>query len=76
MSRINIRKPAFMRDEQLMEAYLTMAGDAMEKASDSKLTMEQRYTNIRRAKELLDKAAEAGGFLRTLDLVRYCDDRK
>lgn len=75
MSKINIRKPAFMRDDALMEAYVKMYREEMDKASDPKVTEEKRYNHIKRSVDFLDKAAEAGGFLRTLDLVRFLDEK-
>lgn len=64
-----------MRNDKLMEAYLKLADEEMATASNPKLTMEKRYNAMKSAKDYLDRAAEEGGFLRTLDLVRFLDEK-
>lgn len=76
MKTIIIRKPKFMRNDTMMHIYIDVANVINEQACNPDLTPDQRYYFVRRMGECLNKAAKAGGFLRTKDFIRWMELHK
>lgn len=73
MKPIIIRKPKFMRSDNLMKIYIDVAETISKEACRPELTTEQSYYFLKRAGECLNKAAKAGGFRNVGDMHRWME---
>lgn len=75
MKSIIIRKPKFMRSDAAMVAYVRCA-NACGKSLDTQdnLTLDEKYELARKIGECINKAAKAGGFLRTKDFIKWMNE--
>lgn len=69
-----IRKPKFMRNETAMQVNLTIVGTISTIMRESDLTLDEQYEMLDIIRDCLKKAAKAGGFLNTRDLLRWLDE--
>lgn len=71
MKTIIIRKPKFMRSDDVMKTYIDVAATISKEASDSKLTLDQQIALLKEAGKCLNKAAKAGGFRNVSDMHKW-----
>lgn len=75
MKTIILRKPKFMRSDACMLAYIETA-EAMSNCACSAVNSQDvdvAYEYMNKAGECLNKAAEAGGFFTTLDMLNWIE---
>lgn len=72
MKKIIFRKPKFMRDDQSMLDYMSIATIAAGEASKSQ-TKDEQLQFLLQSSECIKQAAKAGGFFRTKDFLEYCN---
>jgi hypothetical protein len=70
-----IRKPKFMRNDEVMKTYLGVAATIGKEMTRSELTTDQLYELSKKIGECLNKAAKAGGFFSTADLIKYMNSQ-
>lgn len=66
-----IRKPKFMRNDSVMITYIDVARSISEVMCRSELTLDEKYDLMKALGECLNKASKAGGFLSTMDFVKW-----
>ena len=72
---IIIRKPKFLRNDNAMVAYLTVAKSQAMIAANLKKDAERLYW-LEQSGIYIAKAAKAGGFFRVEDMCKYLDQQK
>ena len=68
---IIIRKPKFLRDDEAMALYISIANEAAKVATMDGITLEHKYEMLRQAGKMINMAAKAGGFFSTRDMSRW-----
>ena len=71
MKTLIIRKPKFLRNDDVMKTYIDIGESITKIMDDSKLTTDQKYELLMKLNECLHKAAKAGGFFRTEDFCKW-----
>ena len=70
MKKIIIRKPKFMRSDEGMKAYIKVAETISRELSKTD-SIEEQYYLLKKIGECINSAAEAGGFFRTEDFIKW-----
>lgn len=76
MKPIIIRKPKFMRSDDVMETYINIANTISKEACRPELTPDQRVYFLKRVGDCLKKAAKAGGFRNVSDMHKWMELHK
>lgn len=71
-----IRLPKFLRNDCLMKAWMDMAETISKEAARPEIDPTQRYELLKTAGQCINKAAKAGGFLRTKDFLDWLETHK
>lgn len=71
MNTIIIRKPKFMRNDDAMKTYLSVAATITKEAARPEMTPDQQVSFLKKAGECLNKAAKAGGFRNVGDMHKW-----
>ena len=73
MKPIIIRKPKFMRSDDIMKLYIDVAEAISKEACRPDLTLEQQFELLKKVGECLNKAAKAGGFRSVGDMCKWIE---
>ena len=76
MATITIRKPGFMRNDNMMQTYITVAETLSKDLCKRTTTYSEAYSLHVRICEVYDEAAKYGGFLSTKDFLKWLDEQK
>lgn len=68
---IIIRKPKFMRNDDVMKTYINVAKSIAKCMDETECTSDQKYEMLKEVGECINKAAKAGGFLSTKDFNKW-----
>lgn len=71
MKTIIIRKPKFMRNDDVMRTYISVAETISKEACRPERTTEQRFELLSKVSEYMGEAAKAGGFRNISDMCRW-----
>lgn len=75
MKTFIIRKPKFMRNDEGMKAYLTIA-ETISKEMCNTDSLDERYCLLKMTGECINEAAKAGGFLSTEGFIKWMNSKK
>lgn len=74
--RIIIRKPKFMRNDEVMRSYLIVAATITKEACRPDLSQDARVDSLAMAGGCMKKAAKAGGFMSVKDMIDWAAKHK